>query len=202
MSRRVGDRRSEGICLLGLGINLLSKDLEQSLVYLQQAWQVQESTGSFNAAFDVALYLARAYTTKAIDETGIEADILTGISWRTLTTKPHVKDVHALGLARHWLERARELNSRAEIIDGEMWLILFEVPILKLENRTQDAITRLQSVLAPYQESNERPIRANDCYFALAKIYLRDLNRPDLALLVLRKSDCRERSAYRKHRME
>jgi CHAT domain-containing protein len=179
-SRAVGDRRSEGICLLGLGINKLKrereKDLEAGLEYLQQAWQIQQSTGNVLAAVDVARTLAGAYTAEALDLPGVMSAILEGKPWRTVAAD-RPKNPEALRLARRWLERAQDLSNRAEMPMGGARLVLQEAAILRLEGRVEEAVARLKAVLTPGQE----PIVISDCHAVLAALYLRDLRRPDLA---------------------
>lgn len=176
LSRRIGDHRSEGICLLGLAINTLTQDLEAGLEYLRQAWQIQRSTGNILAALDVALTFAGAYTAEAVDLPSIKPAILEGKPWQTVAAG-RLKNPEALRLARQWLEQAQDLSSLVAMPKGNARLALREADILRLEGRIEEAVARLEAAMT----ADPEPIVVSNCHAALADLYSKDLQRPDLA---------------------
>jgi Uncharacterized protein conserved in bacteria len=200
ISRKVGDRRSEGKCLLGLSINLKKSDADEALNLLKQAWQIEIETGNRFLAVEIALNIAQAYKAKAIDYEGLIASISSGEyqfhrkevvnprpptqplsrSRRNGESGTGIKDRDSFEQSKLWLNRALELSMLIEDRAHYRGLMLEQADQQRLEGNLDIALKTLQDML----KSGGIKDQINDVipyHLMIASIYC-DLGQPELAL--------------------
>ena len=176
LSRKIGDRRSEGICLLGLGAAKGNTNRAEGLQLLQQAWDVLTETGNSYFAVEAARHIAASLLEKALDLDGIKQSLLDAGALDTF--KPGtVKDTESLSTARQWLGLAKEMHAQPGVArDGR--LATLEATFLRLDGFPEEAAKVLREAI----QSKASLMSSCTTNMALASLLFHDLNRPKDAL--------------------
>ena len=176
LSRKIGDRRSEGICLLGLGAAKGDVNRAESRELLHQAWDIFIETGNSYFAVEAARHIAADLLEQAIDLDGIKHALLDATVLDAF--KPGtVKDIQALSEARQWLSRAKEMLAQPGVSrDGR--LATLEANILRLDGSLEEAAEVLREAIK-FKTPLMSYCTAN---LALAALLFHDLDQPKDAL--------------------
>jgi tetratricopeptide (TPR) repeat protein len=143
LARALGDQRSQGLCLLGLGIARGAKDVDTAREELSAAWETFNSANNEHLAQRAAAALAQLALLEAtrVKERGdaqFEHLALAGFVGPTA-----LKDATALAKAREWLQAADRLSDLSDR-RNELHLAHIRAQILLLEGDIDPAIALMK----------------------------------------------------------
>jgi CHAT domain-containing protein len=176
LSRKIGDRRSEGICLLGLGAAKGGDNRAEGRKLLQQAWDIFIETGNFYFAVEASRHIAADLLEQAMDLDGIKHALMDATAIEAFNPGT-VKDAKAMSEARQWISRAKEmLAQRGMSPDGR--LATLEAAYLRLDGSPEKAAEVLREAIK-FKTSLMSYCTTN---LALASLLFHDLDQPKDAL--------------------
>lgn len=175
LSERVGDRRSEALCLEGIGLNRLTSDLSEGLGWLEAALSAFVEVGDAVRALEVTLRITDTWSAKAA---GLERDLEAYLEGAGAleTAGLGIADAAALETASGWLVAAEELADRLETPPSVLARSRSNVHCL--EGRPDLAVADLHQALSAERDPLEE-IRLNQ---RLAFLHARQLGRHGDAL--------------------
>jgi tetratricopeptide (TPR) repeat protein len=176
LSRRVGDRRSEAVALLGIAV--ATRNGKQAQDKLKASWELAIATGNGAVALQAACRGVEFAIRRAVGLTELSIDQL-----ELLSGGFQLRDREAFEDAKRWLNEARRWHEALGAKTYDAPLQMAEAQVLRLEGRAKDAIDVLVSSL---DDSHGLSRSAREAGIGL--LYFKDLGRPDLALPFLERA--------------
>ncbi len=175
LARKVGDLRSVGFCLLGLGMTRGAEDIAKARDELNEALEIFKRIKNTGMAQKTAVALAQLALLEAVGfgEDAELADVGSTCSLGSVA----LKDPGALNVARRWMETAEEMSDRPAP-DNAVSLDFLRARILLLEGDSEAAIALMKQLAA----IKSNPLDTARASFSLASAIYRAAGDAEEAL--------------------